>query len=159
VEALPVEEVDLAVVEAAAVAAQLLEAVVLPVEGAALVAAAEALPAVEEVLREAVPEEAPRSSLSPIVTKASSSPAERKTCLSPRTWCPAKASMEKSVFRSRTATEQRRSTASGIPSDPSWLPVSLVALITSILRPAKRCSILAALPAPPCRTLLTLSDL
>lgn len=109
------------------------------------------------------------SSLSPIVTRVSLSPAARKICSSPRTSRPASPSTAKSEFPSptpRPAMMARQlplpSTACGIPSDPrsqlvSWA-VSTTSLssrarkfCTSVLRlahPSPTLPILLALRAP-----------
>lgn len=105
-------------------------------------------------------EESPSSS-SRIVTKASSSPEERKTLWSPKTCVREKPFTERREFPStpKLMTEERLNTEFGIHSVPSWPLLFLVVSMPSTCPRGQRSSIWGPLREPVCRTCPILLDL
>ena len=102
-------------------------------EEEAVVAVAEAAAGVVVEAGEAEP----RWSSSRTDTRASSSPAARRTPWSPRTWLSVRACTARKGSLSRTRLE-RSSTEFGIHSDQSWQPPYLVVSTKFTCRPAAR---------------------
>jgi len=121
--------------------------VVVPLDEAVPPAGVEVLLAVVEVHEadEVVPGAAPMSLSNPIATRVSSSPRARSTSWSLRTLSLVKPYTERNASPSIAVKARSRSTVSGIPSEASWLPVSLVDWTISLLHLARRSSTLVLL--------------